>query len=80
MRQYLASIGVPLFVWSTFGSPGNAAWGAVEDVSTMEKMDAAADAIRRALDVQRIAWIYADPLTALRADVKETCGYARLAR
>jgi hypothetical protein len=80
VRQYLASIGVPLFVWSAFGSPGNGAWGDVEDVSTMEKMDAAADAIRRALDVQRIAWIYADPLTALRADVKETCGYARLAR
>jgi hypothetical protein len=81
VRQYLESIGVPLYVWSVFGNTDRAAaWGQVEDVSTMEKMDAAADTIRRALDVQRIAWIYADPLTALHAEVKETCGYARLAR
>jgi len=80
VRQYLESIGVPLFVWSVFGKPGNDAWGKIEDVSTLEKMDAAAGEIRRALDIQRIAWIYADPLTALHADVKPACGYARLAR
>lgn len=80
VRQYLESLGVPLFVWSVFGVPGNGAWGKVEDVSTLEKMNAAAEEIRKALDIQRIAWIYADPLTALHADVKPACGYARLAR
>jgi len=80
VRQYLESIGVPLFVWSVFGKPGDGAWGQVEDVSTLEKMSAAAEEIRRALDIQRIAWIYADPLTALHAEVKPACGYARLAR
>jgi hypothetical protein len=80
VRQYLESIGVPLFVWSVFGKPGDGGWGQVEDVSTLEKMNAAAEGIRRALDIQRIAWIYADPLTALHADVKPACGYARLAR
>jgi hypothetical protein len=81
VRQYLESIGVPLYVWSVFGNNDRAAaWGKVEDVSTMEKMEAATDAIRRDLDAQRIAWIYADPLVALHADIKPTCGYARLAR
>jgi hypothetical protein len=81
VREYLASVGVPLFVWSVFGnSDVGAHWGAVEDVSTMEKMAEATEKIRSALDVQRIAWIYADPFTALHAEVKEGCGYARLAR
>lgn len=81
VRQYLSSLGVPLFVWSAFGRADlTGAWGEVDDVSTMEKMEAATEKIRRALDIQRIAWIYADPLTALHADVKEGCGYARLAR
>ena len=81
VREYLASVGVPLFVWSVFGnSDVGAHWGDVEDVSTMEKMAAATEKIRSALDMQRIAWIYADPFTALHAEVKEGCGYARLAR
>ena len=75
VRQYLASVGVPLFVWSVFGRPGAAAaWGEVEDVSSMEKMSAATEKIRGALDAQRIAWLYTDPLTALHAEVKEGCG------
>jgi hypothetical protein len=41
VRQYLESIGVPLYVWSVFGNNDrNAAWGKVEDVSTMEKVEA----------------------------------------
>jgi len=81
VRQYLQSIGVPLYVWSVFGNNDrNAAWGDVVDVSTMEKMEAAAETLRQALDTQRIAWIYADPLTALHAEAKPGCGYARLAR
>jgi hypothetical protein len=81
VRQYLESIGVPLYVWSVFGNNDRAAaWGKVEDVSTMDKMEAATEAIQHDLDAQRIAWIYADPITALRAQVKPQCGYARLAR
>ena len=80
VRQYLASIDVPLFVWSVGSLDKFAAWGEVEDVSTLEKMEAATAKIRAALDLQRIAWIYADPLTALHAEVKPSCGYARLAR
>ncbi|HEV2719827.1 MAG TPA: hypothetical protein VG323_07385 [Thermoanaerobaculia bacterium] len=80
VRQYLASIGVPLFVWSVFGHPGDPGWGEVEDVSTLEKLEAATEKIRGALDTQRIAWIYADPFTALHAQVREGCGYARLAQ
>jgi hypothetical protein len=81
VREYLASVGVPLFVWSVFGnSDVGAHWGEVDDVSTMEKMAAATEKIRGALDIQRIAWIYADPFTALHAEVKDGCGYARLAR
>jgi len=80
VRQYLAAIGVPLFVWSVFGRPGDPGWGEAEDVSTLEKLEAATEKIRGALDTQRIAWIYADPITALRADVREGCGYVRLAR
>jgi len=81
VREYLASVGVPLFVWSVFGNNDiGAHWGEVEDVSTMEKMAAATEKIRGALDSQRIAWIYADPFTALHAEVREGCAYARLAR
>ena len=80
VRQYLAALGVPLFVWSVFGRHADSAWGEVEDVSTLEKLEAATESIRRALDTQRIAWIYADPITALHAEVREGCGYARLAR
>jgi hypothetical protein len=65
VRKYLAALGVPLFVWSPSGAGAN--WGSVEDVSSVGKMIAATEQVRRALREQRIAWIEADPLTALRA-------------
>lgn len=82
VRAYLASIGVPLFVWSPNGKRPDlaASWGEMEDVSSTAKLAEAADRLRHALDTQRIAWIEADPLTALRAEIKDGCGYARLAR
>jgi hypothetical protein len=46
----------------------------VEDVSTMEKLRAAVMRLRRALDEQRIAWVDADPLTALRLQANAKCG------
>jgi len=65
VRKYLASIGVPLFVWST--GTRHADWGTIEDVSSKAKLSDATDRLRHALDTQRIAWIEADPLTAVRA-------------
>lgn len=82
VRRYLASIGVPLFVWSNETPPADAAqsWGEVTDISTGDKLSAATDAVSRALDGQRIAWLYADPLTAVRARARDGCGYMTLAR
>ena len=82
VRRYLRALGVPLFVWSVDGPRPDlaASWGDVDDVSSIEKLAEAAGRIRRTLAAQRVAWIAADPLTALRAEVKEGCGFARLAR
>lgn len=67
VRKYLASLGVPLFVWSVDGPRPDleAAWGPIEDVSTIEKMKVAAAQVRATLDAQRIAWVKADPIAAL---------------
>jgi ketosteroid isomerase-like protein len=51
-----------------------------DETGAEDQVEAATEAIRRDLDAQRIAWIYADPLTALHAEAKPECGYARLAR
>jgi len=82
VRQYLDALGVPLFVWSPTGPRPDlaATWGEVEDISTIARLREAAERLRLALARQRIAWIAADPLAALRAEVKEGCGYARPAR
>jgi hypothetical protein len=82
VRRYLASIGVPLYVWSFSGPRPDAVgtWGEVEDVSTMAKFTAAVNRLRRALAEQRIAWVNVDPLTALRLEAKERCGIEAMAR
>jgi hypothetical protein len=79
VRKYLASLGVPLFVWWLGRPPAGVAetWGHVESISSLRNVLDATDRLRRALDMQRIAWVEADPLTALRAEVKEGCGYER---
>jgi len=82
VRRYLDALGVPLFVWSD-GEPRPdlaASWGNVDDISSIDKVIAATDRIRRTLAAQRIVWVTADPLTALRAEIKDGCGYARIAR
>jgi len=78
VRGYLAAIGVPLFVWSAAGPRPDVAksWGDVVDISTPEKLEAAAAAVRSALDAQRIAWLDIDPITALRS-VRDACNAAR---
>jgi hypothetical protein len=75
VRHYLASIGVPLFVWS-FGqvSPElTAAWGEIVKVTNQQKLREATEAVKKNLDAQRIAWLDADPIHALRAKVREGC-------
>lgn len=65
VRQYLASVRVPLFVWSVekpaeknaAASPALAAWGAVEDVSTIPRLRSAVSRLRRELESQRIVWV-----------------------
>jgi hypothetical protein len=82
VRRYLTSVGVPLFVWSVTSPPPEvvASWGDVEDVSSVEKLQAATGQLRRNLDAQRVVWVAADPLAALRVEVKPECGLTPMAR
>jgi hypothetical protein len=82
VRQYLAAIGVPLFVWSLTGPRPDLAdsWGPVDDISTTENLRRATDRLRETLTVQRVAWVALDPLTSLRVQARERCGVSPLAR
>ncbi len=81
VRRYLASIGVPLFVWSLHERPDlAAAWGEIEEISSASDLWRAVEHVRAALNSQRIAWVAADPLTALHLDVDPHCGIAPLVR
>ena len=82
IRKYLATIGVPFFVWAPSNVPAGvaAAWAPVVDISTNDRFKKAADAIRDALEAQRIVWLAADALTSLRAEVKDGCGVRMVAR
>lgn len=61
VRRYLESIRVPLAVWAAekgaATSPALAAWGKVEDVSTVAKLRSAVERLREQLESQRIVWI-----------------------
>ena len=76
VRRYLASIGVPLFVWSPAEIAPRSAkeWGEYDDVSSVAKLAEALQRVRRTLDEQRIAWVNVDPLSALQLQAKESCG------
>jgi hypothetical protein len=79
--RYLAALGVPLLVWAPPGvnaEEARVSWGEVEDVSSRQKLMNAVTRLRQLLRQQRIAWIEADPVAALRARVKDGCGYALL--
>lgn len=82
VRHYLASIGVPLFVWSLDGARPDLAedWGTIVDISTREKLTNAVQQVRHALDEQRIVWVATDPLHALRVAARNDCGVAPLAQ
>jgi hypothetical protein len=81
VRRYLEEVGVPLLVWSPDGPRPDLAesWGAVEDVSTAFALMAAAMRLEKMLAQQRIVWLAADPLTALRAQAAERCGLTPVA-
>jgi hypothetical protein len=82
VRGYLASIGVPLFVWSATGPRQELrdAWGAIDDISSPSKLQAAVDRLRNELKSQRVAWVAADPLTALRVHATGKCAIGPLAQ
>lgn len=82
VRRYLDSIGVPLFVWTLIKPTPEliAKWGDVVEVTNQEKLRAATEVVKKTLDAQRIAWLDADPIHALRAEVKASCGLAMVAK
>lgn len=81
VRGYLEEIGVPLFVWSADGPRPDltAAWGTIEDISTLPGMTTAIAALSASLAAQRIVWLAEEPLTALRAEGAERCGLTPVA-
>ena len=67
---------MPLFVWSVgrITPELTAAWGDIVSLTNQQKLRDATEAVKKNLDAQRIAWLDADPIHALRAKVKEGCG------
>jgi hypothetical protein len=78
VRNYLASIGVPLFVWSA--GPRRDAWGTIDDISSPSKLQAAVERLRTEIKSQRVAWVATDPVTALRVHATGKCGITPLAQ
>ena len=80
-QRYLASIGVPLFVWSPaeFAPGAASSWEAIEDVSTLDHLRSAVNRLRGNLVAQRIAWVHTDALSALRIKADARCGFATVA-
>lgn len=59
-REYLASLRVPLFVWTTKPKAwrnDDRGWQELTDVSTLQKLAAANRRLRKTLERQRILWV-----------------------
>jgi hypothetical protein len=82
VRRYLSSIGVPLFVWSLTGPRPDlsTSWGDVDNISSPRHLQMAVQRLRASLASQHVAWVAADPLTALRAEADPRCGITTLAQ
>lgn len=82
VRRYLDAIGVPLFVWSVIPPQPETVrrWGNVVQISSPDRLGKATDAVRRELESQRIVWLGTDPIHALRASLKPSCGLTMLAQ
>jgi len=61
VRRYLASIRVPLFVWTVVegaaASPDFAAWGEVDEVWNLNRLSKAVARLRDEVESQRIVWV-----------------------
>jgi len=58
VREYLAALRVPLFVWSLEGPrPPRSAWGEVTSVATRSQLRAAYSSLRDSLDAQAVVWV-----------------------
>ena len=57
VKRYLASIRVPLFVWSPYKGIVDSPWGEVRDVSTFGKLRSAVSDLSREVARQRIVWL-----------------------
>lgn len=81
IRNYLASVGVPLFVWSPAGPRPDLQeeWGDVQDVSSLPKLKIAAGQLRAELSTQRVAWVAAQPVPAFQIESTGKCGITPLA-
>jgi hypothetical protein len=81
VRHYLNSIGVPLFVWSLTGPRPDlgTSWGDADDISDPRQFQMAVRRVRASLASQHVAWVAANPLTALRAEADPRCGITTLA-
>lgn len=82
VRNYLKSVGVPFFVWSVSGPRPDLepAWGEIEDIGTPRQFQMAVQRLRASLAAQHVAWVAADPLTALHAEADPRCGIATVAK
>lgn len=82
VRRYLKTMGVPFFVWSVSGPRPDLepAWGDVDDISTPNQYQLAVQRLRTSLASQHVAWVAANPLTALRAEADPRCGITALAQ
>ena len=61
VRRYLERLHVPLFVWclapESTRPKETAAWGVVEDATTVSGLERAVDKLRKSLDRQSIVWV-----------------------
>jgi hypothetical protein len=82
VRHYLQAVGVPFFVWSVNGPRPDLelAWGDIDDISTPNQFQLAVKRLRATLASQHVAWVAANPLTALGAEADPRCGITTLAR
>lgn len=81
IRSYLASIGVPLFVWSLYGPEpeARATWGEIEDVSSYNRLRLATERLEAKLASQRVAWVATGRVAALHVQPTGRCGIEPLA-
>lgn len=80
--RYLERIGVPFRVWSLDGPRPDleSVWGAVQDVSRINNLFLANEDLVKELSSQRIAWVPATPLNAIRMQSSPDCAYTPLAK